>query len=97
MNPFTVHPQQQGISYIEHWHFAMGIACHLLTRVLAFALHAVMPFIPIAPRHDLESTTVYLMERNQWIETTKVSANLTNSQFSVSLNRVRFDDHATPQ
>lgn len=71
MNPFTTHPQQQGIRYIEHCHFAMGIACSLLTSVVAFTLHAILPFIPIAPRHDLEKTTAYLMECNQWIESSK--------------------------
>ncbi len=71
MNPFTAHPQHQGISYTEHWSFAMGIACRLLISVAAFALHAMLPFIPIAPRHDLEMTTAYLVERNHWIETSK--------------------------
>ena len=73
MNPFTAHPQEQGVSYTEHYHFAMGIACRLLISVVAFALHAILPCIPIAPRHDLEKTTAFLMERNQWIESAKVS------------------------
>jgi len=69
MNPFSTHPQEQGISYNEHYRFAMGIAYRLLISVMVFALHLILPFIPIAPRHDLEKkTTVYLMERNQWIE-----------------------------
>lgn len=76
MNPFTAHPQQQGISYFEHWSFAMGIACRLLTSVVVFALHAILPFIPIAPRHDLEKTTAYLAERNQWIENAKTIINV---------------------
>ena len=76
MNPFTAHPQQQGINYIEHWSFAMGIAWHLMISMVAFVLHAMLPFIPIAPRHDLEMTSAYLMERNQWIETSKSSAHL---------------------
>ena len=71
MNPFTAHPHQQGITYLEHWLFAMGIAYRLLTSVVAFALHAMLPCIRIAPLHDLESTAAYLAERNQWIETTK--------------------------
>lgn len=69
MSPFTDHPHQQGITYFEHWRFAMGIAYRLLTSVVAFALHAMLPFIPIDPRLDLESTASFLKERNQWIET----------------------------
>jgi hypothetical protein len=30
-----------------------------------------LPFIPIEPRLDLEATTAYLAERNQWIESAK--------------------------
>lgn len=71
MNPFTAHPQQQGITYMDHWSFAMGIAYRLLISVVAFALHAMLPFIPIAPRLDLEATAAYLAERNRWIETAK--------------------------
>lgn len=73
MNPFTRHTQQQGVTYIEHWHFAMGIACRLLVSIVAFALHAVMPFIDIAQRHDLEATMAYLNERNEWIESQKTA------------------------
>jgi hypothetical protein len=51
---------------IEHWRFAMGIAYRLLSSVIAFALHAMLPFIPIEPRLDLDATTAYLAERNQW-------------------------------
>jgi hypothetical protein len=68
-NLFTTHPHRQGISYVEHWWFAMGIAFRLLTSVLAFALHATLPFLRIAPRLDLEATAAYLTERNRWIET----------------------------
>ncbi len=51
-NPFTTHPHRQGISYVEHWRFAMGIAFRLLTSVFTFALHAILPFLPIARRND---------------------------------------------
>lgn len=86
MNPFITHPQQQGISYVDHWIFAMGIAYRLLTSVVAFMLHAVLPFIPIAPRHDLEATTAYLMERNQWIESAKEPSTTTSNQIPIGLN-----------
>jgi hypothetical protein len=71
MNPFATHPQQQGVTYFEHWRFAMGIAYRLLTSVVAFAVHSILPFIPIEPRLDLQSTATYLTERNRWIETAK--------------------------
>jgi hypothetical protein len=71
MNLFTAHPHQQGISYVEHWLFAMGIAYRLLMSVMAFAVHAILPFISIEPRFDLESTAAYLAGRNRWIETAK--------------------------
>ena len=88
MNPFTAHPKQQRITYLEHWLFAMGIACRLLTSVVAFALHAMLPCIPIAPRHDLESTTAYLVARNKWIESAKESSTSTSNQIPESLNLI---------
>ncbi len=71
MNPFTAHTKKQGVTYIEHWIFAMGIAWRLLASVVAFALHATMPFIDIKQRLDLEATMAYLDERNDWIESQK--------------------------
>jgi len=71
MNPFTSHTQQQGVTYLEHGRFAMGIAYRLFISVVAFAAHALLPFIPIRPEHDLEATIAYLDERNNWIETAK--------------------------
>ena len=69
MKPFTEHPHQQGVTYFEHWHFAMGIAYRLLASVVAFGLHAILPFITIEPRLDLEATAAFLAERNRFIET----------------------------
>ena len=77
MNPFTRHTQQQGVSYTEHWFFAMGIAGRLFVSVIAFALHAIFPFINIEQRHDLEATMAYLNERNEWIESQKPVINTT--------------------
>ena len=69
MNPFIEDAQEQGVTYWEHWGFAMGIAYHLLISVMAFAIHAMLPFISIEPRLDLEATANFLAERNRWIET----------------------------
>ena len=67
MNLFTEHTQQQGVTYVEHWFFAMGIAMRLLSSVIAFVLHAVFPFIDIGRELDLEATMDFLDERNRWI------------------------------
>lgn len=69
MSIMTTHPQKQGVSYFEHWEFAMGIAWRLFLSVLAFIIHAVLPFITIKRRYDLEATSAFLLERNHFIET----------------------------
>ena len=71
MNPFTIHTQQQGVSYIEHCCFALAIAYRLFSTVIAFSVHAIFPFIDIDPQLDLESTATYLQEQNNWIEHAK--------------------------
>ena len=80
MNPFITHPQQQGITYYEHWCFAMGVARRLLSSVVAFVAHALFPFISIESRLDLESTAAFMEERNRWIETAKEKS-IGNSSF----------------
>jgi len=69
MNAFTDHPHNQGVTYTEHWLFAMGIAWRLLATVVAFAVHALLPFITIERHLDLEATSAFLLERNDFIET----------------------------
>lgn len=86
MNPFTTHTQQQGVTYVEHWYFAIGIAYRLLISVLAFTAHAILPFIPIKPQHDLEATVAYLEERNHWIESAKRSAHSETSTDFIPTN-----------
>ena len=71
MKSFTAHTQQQGVTYVEHWYFAMGIAYRPFISVVAFVTHPLLPFIPIKPEHYLEATVVYLNERNNWIESAK--------------------------
>ena len=71
MNPFTTHPQKQGVTYVEHWCFAMGTAYRLLIGAVAFAVHALFPFISIKPELDLEATAAFIKERNEWIESAK--------------------------
>lgn len=74
MTAFTRHPYKQGITYVGHWFFAMGIAARLLASVLAFVLHAMLPFIPIERRLDLEATSAFLLERNHFIQTAAATA-----------------------
>ena len=71
---FTRHPQAQGLTYAAHWRFAMGIAWRLFRSVIAFAVHATLPFIAIEARLDLEASASYLLERNRHIVTAVVSA-----------------------
>ena len=74
MNIFTNHTRQQGITYLEHMFFAIGIAMRLANSVIAFFTHAIFPFIGIQRSLDLEATTDYLQERNNWIESKKPSS-----------------------
>ncbi len=93
MNAFTGHPHAQGVTYFEHWSFAMGIAWRLLSSVIAFALHALLPFITIERRFDLEATSAFLMERNHFIETAAASAHDLPQPSRASANPGR---HTTP-
>ena len=68
MTIFTEHPHAQGVSYFEHWAFAIGIAWRLTRSVLAFLLHALLPFITIDRQFDLEATSAFLLDRNAFIE-----------------------------
>ena len=68
MKAFTRHPIAQGVTYLQHWAFAMGIAWRLSRSVAAFALHGFFPFIDIERRFDLEATSKFLLERNRYIE-----------------------------
>jgi hypothetical protein len=67
-NIFTEHTQKQGVTYMEHMFFATGIAFRLFNSVIAFFLHGIFPFIDIEKRLDLEATSEFLLERNNWIE-----------------------------
>lgn len=78
MNVFTQHPHDQGVSYFEHWGFAMGIAWRLFCSVLSFAIHATLPFITIGRQFDLEATSAYLLERNAFIEAAANSGRVDN-------------------
>ena len=68
MNIFTKHTQQQGVTYLEHLFFAIGIALRLFNTVIAFTLHGIFPFIDIRKELDLEATARFINGKNNWIE-----------------------------
>ncbi|MDH5445674.1 MAG: DUF6356 family protein [Gammaproteobacteria bacterium] len=68
MKLFTEHTQQQGVTYMEHLVFAVGIAIRLLGSAVVFLLHGIFPFVDIRKELDLEATRDYLDEQNDWIE-----------------------------
>jgi len=74
MTIFTEHPHAQGVTYFEHWTFAIGITWRLFHSALAFLLHALLPFITIDRQFDLEATSAFLLERNAFIEAAAANA-----------------------
>jgi hypothetical protein len=88
MNPLTRHLREQHVGYWEHLGFAMGIAIRLLVCVTAFAIHALMPFISIEPKNDLEATAGFLQERNNWIETASERASSERNDSRAGANPV---------
>ena len=75
MNLFTEHTHKQGLTYIQHWCFAMGVAWRLMNSIAAFIVHAIFPFIRIARKHDFEATIAFMNERNEWIAYTRKNKN----------------------
>ena len=68
MTIFDRHPNEQELSYVEHLDFAMGIAWRLLRSVVAFTIHALLPWTTIEKQLDLEATSDFVLERNDFIE-----------------------------
>ena len=75
MKILTQHPRKQGMTYYQHWQFAMGIAWRLLKSVWAFALHALIPAIPIERQLDLEATEEFLNDCNDHVSDSARQAN----------------------
>ncbi|MEJ2181713.1 MAG: DUF6356 family protein [Gammaproteobacteria bacterium] len=71
MKNFTKHTQQQGVTYLEHMLFAVGIALRLANSVIAFTLHGIFPFIDIKKELDLEATARFINAKNNWITNKK--------------------------
>ncbi len=64
----TRHPKAQGLTYLQHWRFAMRICWRLLRSALAFAIHAQLTFVTIDRGLDLEATAAFLLRCNQEVE-----------------------------
>lgn len=45
MNPFTKHPREVGMSYLQHFGFAFYVQFRLLLALLACFVHAFFPFL----------------------------------------------------
>jgi hypothetical protein len=71
----------------------MGIALRILSSAFVFALHAILPFIHIKRRLDLEATSAFLGERNQFIE---AAATATGSRSAHVSQVTKPDRHNTP-
>lgn len=84
MNLFTKHTRQQGVTYLEHMIFAVGIAARLANSVIAFTLHGIFPFIDIKKELDLEATARFIKAKNNWIENQK------RNKQSESINQALF-------
>jgi len=67
----------------------MGIAFHLFVCVLAFVVHAILPFVPVDPELDRESTAEFLAERNAWIETAKTTVSFTGRTSFATSDEIR--------
>ena len=65
---FTEHPASSGRTYLEHAYFAAKISVRLAKCSAFFMLHALLPFIDIPYNLNLESTALYLFERNNELE-----------------------------
>ena len=87
MKIFTEHTQNQGVTYLEHMGFAIGIAARLANTVVAFTLHAIFPFIDIKKELDLEETAKFIDLQNNWIEGRKREKRIETVQVAVLQTR----------
>ena len=65
---FTAHPTSSGKTYLGHAWFAARISARLAKSSICFIIHAVLPFINIPYNLNLESTALYLFEKNNELE-----------------------------
>lgn len=58
------HLKEKNVSYLNHARFALGIGLRLACSSIMFVLHAILPIIPIPYMFNLESTGLYLFEKD---------------------------------
>ena len=65
---FTNHPAEKKKGYLEHSWYALKISARLMLSSILLFIHAFFPFIEIPYNLNLESTALYLFERNNELE-----------------------------
>ena len=65
---FTAHPATKNKGYFDHAWLALKVSMRLSLSSTYFLIHALLPFIKIPYNLNLESTALYLFERNNELE-----------------------------
>ena len=65
---FLNHLKENNVSYLQHLRFAAGVSVRLFASSVYFIVHALLPFVPIPYWLNLESTALYLFEKNNELE-----------------------------
>jgi hypothetical protein len=64
-NPLTKHAKENGHEgYFSHFKFAFAIAIRTGVASFVFAVHSILPFIPLPKFLNLEMTIQYLIRKN---------------------------------
>tara|TARA_R110000824_G_scaffold247300_2_gene436389 strand:- start:261 stop:476 length:216 start_codon:yes stop_codon:yes gene_type:complete len=64
-NLFTKHAKENGhAGYFSHFAFAFPMSIRMSMAACAFALHSILPFIPLPKFLNLEMTIQYLIKKN---------------------------------
>jgi len=62
------HLKERKITYLQHFIFAMRVSLKLTFASTAFFIHALFPFIEMPYSLNLESISLYLLEKNNELE-----------------------------
>tara|TARA_Y100000034_G_scaffold49192_1_gene60817 strand:+ start:1063 stop:1275 length:213 start_codon:yes stop_codon:yes gene_type:complete len=65
---FTSHLTEKKKNYLQHAWFALKVSVRLSLSSTFFFVHALFPFVKIPYDLNLESTALYLFERNNELE-----------------------------
>jgi len=64
----TRHPKTTNQTYIRHALFAVRIGVRLFRSSCMFLIHGIFPFVKIPESLNLESTALYLFEKNNELD-----------------------------